>query len=111
MASQRFLDLLQALKHGTEGNQIFWEDLPDEEMFRTQVGGGLVRIGRVEGGSGRGYALWLIGQGGAVAAEVEFYPGEPGYGLIEDVYSSARLRARGGDMLIDNIIRQLTPAR
>lgn len=110
MASQKFIDLLKALQVGTAKKQVFWEDLPDEDMFRTHIGGGLIRLGRAEDGTRKGYALWLIGHGGAIAAEVEFYPGEAGYELIEDVYSTARLAARGGDMLIDNIIRQLSTA-
>jgi hypothetical protein len=109
MASQKIIDLLKALKLGMESGRVRWEDLPDEEMFRTQMGGGLVRIGKADEESGRGYTLSLIGHNGRIAAEVNFYPNDPGYELIDDVFSSARLAARGGEQIIDNIIRQLNP--
>jgi hypothetical protein len=107
MATQKIVELLNALMVGTEKRQVFWEDLPDEDMFRTHVGGGLIRIGRTE--DKKGYALWLMGHGGAIVAEASFLPSEPGFQLSEEVYSSARLAARGGNELLDNIIRQLNP--
>lgn len=107
MASPKILDLLNALRVGTSNRQVFWEDLPDEDMFRTQIAGGLIRIGKTE--DKKGYTIWLMGHGGAVAAEATFFQRDTGYDIIEDVYASARLVARGGDALLDNIIRQLNP--
>ena len=85
----------------------FW----DEDMFRTHIGRCLIRIGKADNGLKKGYALWLIGNGGSIAAEAEFYPDEPGYEFIEDLYTSARLSTRGGEQLIDNIIDLLNPSR
>ena len=110
MASQKIIDLLRALKHGTETRQVHWEDLPDEEMFRTQLGGGLIRIGLVAEGAQSGYRLTLLGINGSIAAETTFYRGEAGYDLIEELFDAARLKARGGDFIIDNILQQLAPA-
>ena len=112
MAAEKFVQLLRALKRGTDEKRVVWEDLPDEEMFRAHVSGGMVRIGMSELSSTtrKGYTLWLIGPGGAIAAEVDFFPGESGYETIEDVYQSARLVARNGDWMVDNIIRTLNPA-
>lgn len=112
MASEKFVQLVRALKRGTEEGRVSWEDLPDEEMFRTSVGGGLVRIGTsaLASTTRKGYTLWLIAHGGAIAAEVDFFPGEPGYEQIEDLYQKARLVARGGDQMVDIIIRQLNPS-
>jgi hypothetical protein len=110
MASAKIIDLLKALKVGTDTKQLYWEDLPDEETFRTQIGGGLVRIGMATNSSRRHYTLALVGINGGIAAEIDFSPDEPGYELIEEVYTSARLAARGGELIIDNIIRQLNPS-
>lgn len=56
------------------------------------------------------YSLSLIGIGGSIAAEEEFFPVSTGYDLMEDLYRSARMVARGGDFLVDSIIRELNPA-
>jgi hypothetical protein len=109
MTSDKIVELLKALKIGTETRRVLWEDLPDEEMFRAQVGIGFVRIGKTESGSKKGYALWLIDLNGGIAAEVEFFRGDPGFDLIEHVYTSARLAARNGEMIIDSIIREIGP--
>jgi hypothetical protein len=110
MASQKIIDLLRALQLGTEKGRVHWEDLPDEETFRTQVGGGLVRVAMTDEPGIKGYTLTLSGVGGTIAAEVNFHRGDPGYELIEEVYAAARLAARGGERIIDMIIRQLNPA-
>lgn len=107
MANSKLARLLGALKTGTEANRVTWEDLPDEEMFRARVFGGLVRVGQTDTPGARGYKLWLIGAGGLIAGEFEVMAGEPEYELIRDVYNAARLAARGGDELIDNIIFHL----
>jgi hypothetical protein len=109
MATGKLVQLLTALKLGTEKGRVQWQDLSDEDMFRAHVGGGMVRIGRTEAPDRRGYKLWLLGYAGSIAGELEIYPGEPHYELIQDVYSSARLAARGGDRLVDSIIRILAP--
>lgn len=111
MASDKFVQLLRALKKGTDEKSVFWEDLPDEDMFRTRQGGGLIRIGQssLASTTRKGYTLWLIGVNGAIAAEVDFFPGDPGYEIIEDLYHAARLITRGGEAMVDNIIRSLNP--
>jgi hypothetical protein len=108
MATPKLVELLKALSKGTAGKQIWWEDLPDEEMFRAHVAGGMVRIGKSDSADLRGYTLWLIGPGGVIAGEFEIRENDPNYPLIEDVYTSARMSARGGDQLVDAIIRQLS---
>ena len=111
MATDKFVQLVRALKTGTDEKRVNWEDLPDEEMFRTRQGGGLIRIGKSELASTtrKGYTLWLIGAAGAIAAEVDFFPGDAGYEEIEHLYQTARLVARGGAAMVDNIIRMLNP--
>src|SRR5438270_24700 len=104
MASEKYVQMLKALKKGTEEKRLHWEDLPDEDMFRAQAGGGLVRIGPAGDQDRKGYTLWLIGHGGTIAAEVNFFQGDAGFEAIEEVYSTARLAARGGDRMIDQII-------
>lgn len=110
MASEKILNLIRALKKGTEEKRVHWQDLPDEQMFRTQMAGGLVRVGIIEVDERTGYSLSLIGIGGSIAAEEEFFPVSTGYDLMEDLYRSARMVARGGDYLVDSIIRELNPA-
>ena len=112
MASDKFMTLLRALKKGTDNKKVCWEDLPDDEMFRAQAGGGFVRIGTsaLASTTRKGYSLWLIGLDGAIVAEIDYFPDDQGYGLIEDLYQTARLVARGGDQMVDSIIRQLNPA-
>jgi hypothetical protein len=106
MLPEKFLQVLQTLKTGTEKGFLTWEDLPDEEMFRTSIAGGLVRIGKIKEEGKTGYTLTLTGHAGAIAAELEFWPGDNGYDLIADIYTSARLAARGGTQLLDMIINQ-----
>ena len=57
MASEKILNLIRALKKGTEEKRVHWQDLPDEQMFRTQMAGGLVRIGIIEVDERTGYSL------------------------------------------------------
>ena len=109
MPATKLIELLRALQVGTQEKRIVWEDLPDEDMFRGQVAGAFVRLGKTEKRFQRGYALWLIGPGGAVVAEAEYYPDDDGYEVIEDVYATARLSARGGDQLLAQMIRKLNP--
>jgi hypothetical protein len=106
MFPAKFLEVLQTLKTGTEKNRLMWQDLPDEEMFRTPIAGGLVRIGKIKDGVKTGYTFFLTGNTGSIAAELEFWPGDEGYELIQDIYTSARLAARGGTQMIDMIIMQ-----
>lgn len=106
MLSEKFLQLLQAVKAGTEKHFLHWEDLPDEDMFRTQIAGGLLRIGKIKSAVKAGYTLSLTGNTGTIAAELEFWPGDSGYELIEDIYRQVQLSTRGGEQLIESIINQ-----
>lgn len=108
MLSDKFIPFLEALKLGTEKDRLIWQDLPDEEMFRTSSTGGLIRIGKIKNISDlrTGYTLTLTGPGGAIAAELEVWPGEQGYGVIDDLYTTVRLKVRNGAQVIDNIINQ-----
>jgi hypothetical protein len=108
MATDKMVQLLGALKAGTDNRQIIWQDLPEEEMFRAHIVGGMVRIGKSESGV-NGYKLWLMVPGGAIAWEIGINAGEPYFDLIEDIYMSARLAARGGDALIDRILQLFPP--
>ncbi|HXD84998.1 MAG TPA: hypothetical protein VN641_00785 [Urbifossiella sp.] len=112
MATQQFVQLLSALKKGTDERRVHWEDLADEDMFRTRQGGGLIRIGQssLASTTRKGYTLWVIGPAGEIVAEIDFFPEDAGYDLIEDLYHSARLQARGGQQIVENIIRTLNPA-
>jgi hypothetical protein len=110
MASEKLVQMLSALRLGTIKDQLVWQDLPDEDMFRTPVAGGLIRIGMTQGLSigqtRQGFTLAIIGPQGTVAADVEFRPGEDGYDVIEDLYTTVRLKVRQGTQIIDNIISQ-----
>jgi hypothetical protein len=109
MATNKMLELLGALKSGTEAHRVTWQDLPEEDMFRAHIGVGMVRLGKAETPGTLGYKLWLMAPGGAIVGELEVNRGEPAYDLIEDVYMSARLAARGGEQLLDQMIQLLQP--
>jgi hypothetical protein len=100
MAAPKILDLLHGLSRGTEQHRIHWEDLPDEEMFRTQIARSLIRIGK----SDPGYSLWLYGPGAQLVAETTLRPGEEGYEVMEELYANARLNARNGDALLAEVM-------
>lgn len=106
MLSPKFSEVLSSLMIGTEKNFVTWQDIPAEDMFRTQVAGGLIRVGKMKDDTRLGYSFLLTGKNGALAAELEFWPGDDGYDLISELYNQARLHARGGDHLLDMIIAQ-----
>ena len=107
MASNKFVQLLEALKTGTENKRVLWQDLPDEEMFRAQVAGGMVRIGKLESPNPKGYILWVMKGDGAIIGELEIRQGEEFFPLIDELYGLARLRARNGETVLDSMIRTL----
>jgi hypothetical protein len=106
MELSKYQEVLQTLKSATEEKRIIWEDLPDEEMFRTLIAGGLVRIGKFKRGGETGYSLTITNKLGAIIAELEFLPKDNDYKLIEEVYNSARFNAGDGEQMIDSIIAQ-----
>ena len=105
MLKEKLLGLLTALARGTSRGMIQWQELPDSEMFRAYVNPGMVRIGKCGEGTGkRGYILWVIDASGVIVGEIEIFEDEPQFTIIEDLYMTARLKARGGDSLIDQMI-------
>ena len=111
MLKEKLLGLLTALARGTSRGMIQWQELPDSEMFRAYVNPGMVRIGKSDVESNkRGYILWVIDASGVIVGELEISEDEPQFAVIEDLYMTARLKARGGDFLIDQMIGAFPPS-
>jgi hypothetical protein len=106
---EQFGQLLKTLKIGTEKDHYQWESLPDKEMFLLKKDGGLIKIGKVKQGQWAVYTLSLLAGPGptqAIALELESSLNEPGYDLIEDLYTTVRLKAHHGTPIINSIINE-----
>jgi hypothetical protein len=77
-------------------------------MYRARVADGMIRIGTFLQASRTGYTVWVIGPGGTIVREVDIPVDDPHFALIEDIYATARHKARGGDQLIDSMIAALS---
>ena len=108
MLTEKLLGLLTALARGTSRGMIQWQELQDSEMFRANVHPGMVRIGKSGDETGKqGYILWVIAASGVIVGEIEIFEDEPQFTIMEELYKTARLKARGGDFLIDQMMQSL----
>jgi hypothetical protein len=112
MFRDKLVRLLERLRIATEQRQIEWEDTADEDMFRTSLGNGMVRIGKKsfldeEGDPQTVYTAYLLTRDGMIADETEITGGKE-YAAMESLYALARQSTRGADELIDSMLNELS---
>lgn len=102
--------LVQQLISSTEIGRIVWTDTADEDAFRANMQGGMVRVQKCvrlddEGHEETAYFLTLLDRNGR---ELEEYYPEP---LVEerelaDLWNRARRSARGTVNVLDTLLKE-----
>ena len=107
MIDETVVELLHGLKSATGANRIRWENLPDEEMFRTTLPDGLIRIGETSTDDEKAYTLWIMDDMSFIVDVVTIHSDDPQFPLMELVYRLARLAARNGKSVMQRMVKTL----
>jgi hypothetical protein len=108
MHSKKFLQLLTDLRDATAQSRIEWEDTADEDMFRTNLGPGMVRVSKsiLSDDERPYYTVWLLDPEGRVVDEYEALGGED-FSTIAELYELARRSARNASELVEAMLATL----
>ncbi|MFO0805283.1 MAG: hypothetical protein U0791_19440 [Gemmataceae bacterium] len=118
MGSPKVDNLILALLKRTRAGSQRWEDVsdPDEEMFRTVVGDGLVRMSRRrdawrdESGIPRSMThvtIWVFGSHGQEIAEVDYTEQTTFLATVEELFEAAKAQARNSTEELDHMLASL----
>jgi len=115
MADRKVEDLILALLKRSQSGSQHWEDVsdPDEEMYRTVVGDGLVRMSRRrdswrdEKGVSRTLThitVWVFGSHGKEIAETEYTEQTTFLPTVEELFELAKSQARNSPHELDEML-------
>ena len=111
MVNEQFRQLLRKLSDATARGKIAWEETADENMFRTALGQGMVRIGKShfqveDETSVPAYTAVLLDSDGSVADELEVASGQD-FVVMEALFNMARQQARNAEDLLKSMLNEL----
>jgi hypothetical protein len=114
MTQSKTMALLDALLQATSHGEVRWEDTASEDVFRTWIGDGGVKIGEAlhadedESVFGRKtYTAWVLNPKDEVVDQIELGPTAAGYSVLEGLFTLARRNARNADDVVDNMLSAL----
>ena len=117
---EKVMELLRLLLAQTRAGKVDWEYMADDEMVRTAVGKGLVRIGREDnlvltptGGAplppATVYYVWIIGSNGRVTDRYIVTPAEThNYAITSQLYHEAQNKAQDSNQVLQSMIDSLS---
>ena len=117
---RKFEQLLSAAIQSTNHNKLMWQAI-DGETFRTNIGAGMLRIGRgtMYSSTPNGepepasfYSIWVFDNLGRIIEEVELKESirDQGYELADELFKAARRSAYSGNQVIDAMLSVLGAA-
>jgi hypothetical protein len=106
----KFRKLVQQLISSTEGGKIVWTDTADEDAFRANMQGGMVRVQKrmrfdEEGHEAVDYSLTLLDRKGRELEDYYPEPLSPEYDLA-NLWNLARRSSRGGVDILDKLLEE-----
>jgi hypothetical protein len=113
MTAGKILALLRALQKATDQGKVTWEGTAADHVFRVWVGDRMVKIGEFvnsaegEGNTGRPcYRAWVLNSLDEVVDAMECSGGAE-FVVLEQLFQSARRRARNSDQVLDEMLKAL----
>ena len=119
MITEKVSALVTALSEKTRAGKFQWEDASDvdEELFRTVIGEGLVRVGRRvetwhdtvdhEPYSVTLVSVWVYGSHSREVGSAEYQGGTPGFREASELVELAKASARNSESELDELIAEL----
>ncbi|HVA47196.1 MAG TPA: hypothetical protein VNH11_12580 [Pirellulales bacterium] len=113
MATNKLTEFLHRVLRQTLGGEISWKETADEDTFLAEFHNGAVLIARKERpmpddapvSSVRYLEATLLNKQGKIVEE--FVPQEDDVDWMTDLYDHARLSARSGDSVIDELLKEV----
>lgn len=121
MASDKLIQLFEALKQATNGGRVRWSETSSEGRFRVNLGGGDLEIERERppvtlksnyldsDPREYTYVIYIQSPNSTKTSEVEFFDpkDDQEYRLVKDLYAGARKAALNLDQILDAMIANI----
>lgn len=113
MSSMKLVNLARTVKDRTESGRIVWEETGSKDEFDTSFSTYTIRVRKVAiaGSVSSRYGILILDDSGdliEIASNSQLEKIQPGAGKeLEKLFDAARRQAKGVDVAIDTILKEL----